>query len=78
MNGLTPFKKRKRDIAHRELTSASARPCYSLQLSLASRISAGGYFKFPGTSHLMFYRLTPDAIEFMRTLHRRMDVERHV
>jgi toxin ParE1/3/4 len=37
-----------------------------------------GYFKFPATSHLLIYRLMPDAIEFMRVLHRRMDVERHV
>jgi toxin ParE1/3/4 len=37
-----------------------------------------GYFKFPAASHLLIYRLTPDAIEFMRILHRRMDVERHV
>jgi toxin ParE1/3/4 len=37
-----------------------------------------GYFKFPAASHLLIYRLTPDAFEFMRILHRRMDVERHV
>jgi toxin ParE1/3/4 len=37
-----------------------------------------GYFKFPAASHLLIYRLRPDAIEFMRILHRRMDVERHV
>jgi toxin ParE1/3/4 len=37
-----------------------------------------GYFKFPAASHLLNYRLKPDAIEFMRILHRRMDVERHV
>jgi toxin ParE1/3/4 len=37
-----------------------------------------GCFKFPAASHLLIYRLTPDAIEFMRIMHRRMDVERHV
>jgi toxin ParE1/3/4 len=37
-----------------------------------------GYFKFPAASHLLIYRLKPDAIEFMRILHGRMDVERHV
>jgi toxin ParE1/3/4 len=37
-----------------------------------------GYFKFPAASHLLIYRLRPDAIEFMRILHQRMDVERHV
>jgi toxin ParE1/3/4 len=37
-----------------------------------------GYFKFQAASHLLVYRLTSDAIAFMRILHRRMDVERHV
>lgn len=37
-----------------------------------------GYFKFPAASYLLIYRLTPDAIEFMRILHRRIDVERNV
>jgi toxin ParE1/3/4 len=37
-----------------------------------------GYFKFPAASHILIYRLTPDAIEFMRILHNRMDVERHL
>lgn len=37
-----------------------------------------GYFKFPAASHILIYRLTPDAIEFMRILHNRMDVEWHL
>jgi toxin ParE1/3/4 len=37
-----------------------------------------GYFKFPVALHLLIYRLKTDAIELMRVLHRRMDVERHL
>lgn len=37
-----------------------------------------GYFKFLAASHLLIYRLNPEAIEFMRILQGRMDVERHV
>ena len=37
-----------------------------------------GYFTFPAASHLLVYRLRPGAIEFMRILHKRMDVGRHV
>ena len=28
-----------------------------------------GYFKFPAASHILIYRLKPEAIEFMRILH---------
>jgi toxin ParE1/3/4 len=37
-----------------------------------------GYFKFPAASHILIYRLKADAIEFVRILHVRMDVERHL
>ena len=37
-----------------------------------------GYFKFPVASHILIYRLKPDAIEFMRILHKSSDVERHL
>ncbi len=37
-----------------------------------------GYFLFPSGSHLLVYRLKPDAIEFLRVLHKRMDVKRHL
>jgi toxin ParE1/3/4 len=37
-----------------------------------------GYFKFPAASHILIYRLKPDVIEFLRVLHNRMDVERHL
>jgi toxin ParE1/3/4 len=36
------------------------------------------YFKFPAASHILIYRLKSDAIEFVRILHVRMDVERHL
>ena len=37
-----------------------------------------GYRKFPSASHIMFYRVTADAIEIMRILHKNMDAERHL
>ena len=37
-----------------------------------------GYFKFPTAPHLLIYRLKRGAIEVMRFLHNRMDVERYV
>jgi toxin ParE1/3/4 len=37
-----------------------------------------GYFKFPAASHIPVYRSQPDAIEFIRILHKRMDVDRHI
>jgi len=37
---------------------------------------APGYFKFPNTSHIIFYRqISDDHIEIVRILHKRMDVE---
>lgn len=37
-----------------------------------------GYRRMQLTSHSIFYRHTPDALEIIRILHRSMDVERHV
>jgi toxin ParE1/3/4 len=36
------------------------------------------YIKFLSASHMLVYRLKPDAIEFIRVLHKSMDVERHL
>jgi len=38
-----------------------------------------GYRKFPNVSHVIFYRsTTPNQIEIVRILHKRMDVERNL
>jgi toxin ParE1/3/4 len=37
-----------------------------------------GYLLFPSGSHLLVYRLKPDVIEFVRILHKRMDIARHL
>jgi toxin ParE1/3/4 len=37
-----------------------------------------GYFKYQSAQHLLIYRLTSEAIEFIRILHKSSDVERHV
>jgi toxin ParE1/3/4 len=37
-----------------------------------------GYLLFPSGSHLLIYRLKPQSIEFVRILHKRMDVTRHL
>jgi toxin ParE1/3/4 len=37
-----------------------------------------GYFKFPSSSHLLIFRITNEAIEFVRILHKSSDVERHM
>ena len=37
-----------------------------------------GYRKFPAASHLLIYKSTPTAIEVMRILHKRMDVESQI
>lgn len=37
-----------------------------------------GYFQYAVGSHIMFYRVTPAALDITRILHQRMDVERHL
>jgi toxin ParE1/3/4 len=37
-----------------------------------------GYRKYPAGSHVIFIRVTPDAIDVVRILHSRMDFERHI
>lgn len=37
-----------------------------------------GYFKLRAGSHILFYRVTDTDLEIMRTLHQRMDVNRHL
>ncbi len=37
-----------------------------------------GYRRYPVGSHVLFYRVTAEAIVVVRILHRRMDVERHL
>lgn len=37
-----------------------------------------GYFKFPVGAHVIYYRQASDAIEVIRVLHGRMDVNRHL
>jgi len=37
-----------------------------------------GYYQYAVGSHIMFYRMTPDALDITRILHQRMDVERHL
>lgn len=37
-----------------------------------------GYLKYPAGAHMVFYRLTDDALVIVRVLHKRMDVERHL
>jgi toxin ParE1/3/4 len=37
-----------------------------------------GYRKHPAGSHLLFYRTTPNGVDIVRILHRRMDFERHL
>ncbi len=37
-----------------------------------------GYRKFPILSHMIYYKVTPSAIEVVRILHKRMDVGRHL
>ena len=62
------------------------RGMFSMMWTLAERPSLGrgidevrqGYFKFPVASHVVFYRQTPDGIDVIRILHKRMDLERHL
>ena len=37
-----------------------------------------GYCQYAVGSHIVFYRVTSDALDVTRILHRRMDVERHL
>lgn len=37
-----------------------------------------GYFKIPVGAHVIYYRQDSDAIEVVRILHGRMDVNRHL
>lgn len=37
-----------------------------------------GYFKTPVGAHVIYYRQASDAIEVVRVLHGRMDVNRHL
>lgn len=37
-----------------------------------------GYFKIPVGAHVIYYRQAGDAIEIVRILHGRMDVNRHL
>ncbi|WP_241299934.1 type II toxin-antitoxin system RelE/ParE family toxin [Burkholderia stabilis] len=37
-----------------------------------------GYFRYAVGSHVVFYRETDDAIDVIRVLHQRMDIERHL
>lgn len=37
-----------------------------------------GYFKIPVGAHVIYYRQASDAIEVVRVLHGRMDVNRHL
>ena len=37
-----------------------------------------GYFKIPVGAHVIYYRQASDAIEVVRILHGRMDVNRHL
>jgi toxin ParE1/3/4 len=37
-----------------------------------------GYFQYAVGSHLIFYRVTNAALDVVRILHQRMDVERHL
>jgi toxin ParE1/3/4 len=37
-----------------------------------------GYFKFPASSHLLIFRITNEAIEVVRILHKSSDVERQM
>ncbi len=37
-----------------------------------------GYFKFSVGSHILFYRLTVDALDVVRILHARMDFDNHL
>jgi toxin ParE1/3/4 len=37
-----------------------------------------GYRKYPAGSHVIFVRVTPNAIDVVRILHSRMDFERHL
>ena len=36
-----------------------------------------GLLKYPAGSHLIFFRLTEEAIDIVRILHKRMDMEAH-
>lgn len=37
-----------------------------------------GYFQYSVGSHIVFYRVTPDALDVTRILHQRMDIDRHL
>ncbi|MBN9221139.1 MAG: type II toxin-antitoxin system RelE/ParE family toxin [Mesorhizobium sp.] len=37
-----------------------------------------GYFKYPVGQHFVFFRLSEKALDVIRVLHQRMDVERHL
>jgi len=37
-----------------------------------------GYYQYAVGSHIVFYRVTSDALDITRILHQRMDVERHL
>jgi toxin ParE1/3/4 len=36
-----------------------------------------GYRKYPGGSHVLFYRPATDGVDIVRILHQQMDFDRH-
>lgn len=39
---------------------------------------ANGLLKYPVASHVIYYRVTPGALNIVRVLHKSMDAERHL
>lgn len=37
-----------------------------------------GYFKFPASSHVIYYKLLPGTLDVIRILHKSMDAEQHL
>lgn len=37
-----------------------------------------GYFKFPVSSHVIYYKLPPGTLDVIRILHKSMDAEQHL
>ncbi len=63
----------------RELQHAIARAATNPRIGRACDEIRPGYRKLAAGSHTLYYRVTPDdVIDIVRTLHQRMDVDRHL
>lgn len=67
------------EVYLRELQRAIERTAANPQIGRACDEIRPGYRKLAAASHTVFYQLTADgAIDVVRVLHQRMDVDRHL